>query len=98
MTAPANGYIVISWWQTKSGDGTKGSFEYEHFTAIEDALSTYREYEASEYERAREIAIVCARNGIPTGIRIHPHSGSPMSSSQRAERLEQAAADGLANE
>lgn len=97
MTDTVNGYIVISWWQEKSSDGATGSFEYEHFTALEDAVTTYREYESSEYERAREIAIVCARNGIPTGVRIHPRTGSPMSSGDMAERLERAAVEGIAN-
>lgn len=96
MTAPANGYIVISWWQAKSSNSHQGDYAYDYFTDLEEALTTYREYEHGEFSRAREIAICEACNGIPTGVRLHPHSGSPMSSGQRAELLEQVAAEGLA--
>jgi hypothetical protein len=61
----ADAFVVVSWWQHKSGDGTTGDYEYEHRPSLNDALDTYREYEDGEYQRARPIGIFAVRNGLP---------------------------------
>ena len=59
------GFVVVSWWQDRSGDGTKGAYEYEHRSSLNEALESYREYEDGEFERARAVGIFAARNGLP---------------------------------
>jgi len=66
----ADAFVVVSWWQDKSGDGHAGSYEYEPRPSLNDALDTYREYEDGEYRRARAIGIFAARNGLPVGGRL----------------------------
>ena len=66
----ADAFVVVSWWQEKSGDGRKGDYEYEHRPTLNDALDTYREYEDGEYRRARVVGIFAVRNGLPIGGRF----------------------------
>ncbi len=65
-----DGFVVVSWWQHKSGDGRGGNYEYEPRPTLNDALDTYREYEDGEYDRARAIGIFAVRNGLPIGGRL----------------------------
>lgn len=66
----ADAYVVVSWWQEKSGDGATGDYEYEHRSTLNDALDTYREYEDGEYRRARAVGIFAVRNGLPIAGRL----------------------------
>ena len=66
----ADAFVVVSWWQEKTGDGRKGDYEYEQRPTLNEALDTYREYEDGEYQRARAIGIFAVRNGMPIGGRI----------------------------
>jgi hypothetical protein len=66
----ADAFVVVSWWQGKSGDGSRGDYEYEHRPTLNDALDTYREYEDGEHERARPVGIFAVRNGLPIGGRL----------------------------
>lgn len=68
----ANGFVVVSWWQERSGDGTAGAYEYEHRPTLNDALDTYREYEDGEHARARAVGIFAAVNGLPVVSRLEP--------------------------
>lgn len=68
----ADAFVVVSWWQPKSGDGASGAYEYEHRPTLNDALDSYREYEDGEYERARAVGIFAVRNGLPIGGRLDP--------------------------
>lgn len=66
------GFVVVSWWQDRSGDGTKGAYEYEHRRSLNEALESFREYEDGEFERARPVGIFAARNGLPVGGCLEP--------------------------
>jgi hypothetical protein len=68
----ADAFVVVSWWQDKSGEGTTGDYEYEHRRTLNDALDTYRDYEDGEYQRARPIGIFAVRNGLPIVGRLEP--------------------------
>jgi hypothetical protein len=67
LLGEADAFVVVSWWQEKSGDGTRGDYAYEPRPTLNDALDTYREYQDGEYARARAIGIFPARNGLPVG-------------------------------
>src|SRR5215813_3550252 len=66
----ADAFVVVSWWQPKSGDGATGDYEYEHRPTLNDALDTYREYEDGEYRRARAVGIFAVKDGLPIGGRL----------------------------
>ena len=68
----ADGFVVVSWWQDRSGNDRKGSFEYDHRPTLDDALEAYREYQDGEFERARAVGIFAARNGLPIAGRLEP--------------------------
>lgn len=68
----ADAFIVVSWWQDKSGDGRRGDYEYEHRPSLNDALDTYREYEDGEYRRARAVGIFAVKDGLPIMGRLEP--------------------------
>lgn len=68
----ADGFVVVSWWQERDGDGRAGGFEYDHRPTLNEALDAYREYEDGEYERARAVGIFAARNGLPVAGRLEP--------------------------
>src|SRR5260221_10492316 len=68
----ADAFVVVSWWQPKSGDGLGGDYEYEHPPSLNDALDTYREYEDGEYQRARAVGIFAVKDGMPIGGRLEP--------------------------
>ena len=68
----ADAFVVVSWWQAKSGDGRSGDYEYEHRPTLNDALDTYREYEDGEFRRARAVGIFAVKGGLPTGGRLDP--------------------------
>lgn len=68
----ADAFVVVSWWQAKSGDGLSGDYEYEHRPTLNDALDTYREYEDGEYQRARAVGIFAVRNGLPIVGQLDP--------------------------
>ena len=57
IVTKAHGFVVVSWWQNKSGDGHKGLFDYEHRATLNEALDLYREYQDGEYARASEMGI-----------------------------------------
>jgi len=66
----ADAFVVVSWWQEKSGDGCAGDYEYEHRPTLNDALDTYRDYEDGEFRRARAIGIFAVKDGLPIGGRL----------------------------
>ena len=68
----ADGFVVVSWWQDRSGDGHRGSYEYDHRPSLNDALEAYREYQDGEYARARAIGIFAARHGLPIAGGLEP--------------------------
>ena len=68
----ADAFVVVSWWQAKSGDGRCGDYEYEHRLTLNDALDTYREYEDGEYHRARAVGIFAVKDGLPIMGRLEP--------------------------
>jgi hypothetical protein len=68
----ADGFVVVSWWQDRSGDGRKGSYEYDHRPSLDDALEAYREYQDGEYRRASAVGIFAARGGLPIAGRLEP--------------------------
>ena len=68
----ADGYVVVSWWQDRSGDGRRGSYEYDHRPSLNDALEAYREYQDGEYARARAVGIFAARHGLPIAGALEP--------------------------
>ncbi len=72
LSERANGFVVVSWWQEKSGDGRKGDYEYEHRPTLNDALDTYREYEGGEYRRAQAVGIFAVKDGLPILGRLDP--------------------------
>jgi hypothetical protein len=66
----ADAFVVVSWWQERSGDGRAGDYEYEHRPTLNDALDTYRDYEDGEFRRARAIGIFAVKDGLPIGGRL----------------------------
>jgi hypothetical protein len=64
LLGQADAFVVVSWWQEKSGDGRTGDYEYEHRPTLNDALDTYRDYEDGEFRRARAVGIL-RRQGRP---------------------------------
>lgn len=68
----AEGFVVVSWWQDRSGDGRRGSYEYDHRPSLNDALEAYREYQDGEYARARAVGIFAARHGLPIAGGLEP--------------------------
>jgi len=68
----ADAFVVVSWWQARSGDGRTGDYEYEHRPTLNDALDTYREYEDGEYQRARAVGIFAVKDGLPITGRLEP--------------------------
>ncbi len=72
MLREADGFVVVSWWQDRSGDGRRGSYEYDHRPSLNDALEAYREYQDGEYERARAVGIFAARHGLPIAGALEP--------------------------
>ena len=62
----ASGFVVVSWYQDRSGDGRKGTFEYQHYKTLNDALDGYDEYLRGEYTRASGMGIfACDALGLP---------------------------------
>jgi hypothetical protein len=72
LAQQADAFVVVSWWQEKSGNSGRGDYEYEHRPSLNEALDTYREYEDGEYDRARAVGIFAVRNGLPVGGRLEP--------------------------
>lgn len=72
LLCDADGFVVVSWWQDRSGDGGRGSYEYDHRRSLNDALEAYREYQDGEYERARAVGIFAARHGLPVAGALEP--------------------------
>jgi hypothetical protein len=72
LLGQADAFVVVSWWQEKSGDGRTGDYEYEHRPTLNDALDTYRDYEDGEFRRARAVGIFAVKNGLPIGGRLEP--------------------------
>ena len=68
----ADAFVVVSWWQSKSGNGGSGDYEYEHQPTLNDALDAYREYQDGEYQRAQAVGIFGVRDGLPVGNRLDP--------------------------
>lgn len=65
-------YAVVTFWQDRSGDGRKGSYDYQHHGDLNAALDSYREYQDGEFARATAVGIFEARNGLPIGEAISP--------------------------
>ena len=62
----AHCFVVVSWWQDRSGTADKGSFEYDVRKTLNEALDAYREYQDGEYPRAAAMGIFAAdRAGLP---------------------------------
>lgn len=72
LMATADAFVVVSWWQCKSGDGSKGDYVYDTQNTLNGALNLYREYEDGEYSRARAVGIFATHNGLPIGGRMEP--------------------------
>ncbi|MFZ5783949.1 MAG: hypothetical protein ACOY4R_27440 [Pseudomonadota bacterium] len=69
----ADGFVVTTWWQDESGNGSKGSYDYDWRPTLNDALDLYNEYERGEHPRARAVGIFVVANGLPiSGGRIDP--------------------------
>lgn len=68
----ADAFVVVSWWQDKSGDPGRGSYDYEHRPTLNDALDTYREYQDGEFARARAVGLFAVKDGLPVGGRLEP--------------------------
>ena len=68
----ADGFVVVSWWQDRSGNDRKGACEYDHRSTLNEALEAYREYQDGEFERARGVGIFAARGGLPVAGRLDP--------------------------
>ena len=68
----ADGFVVVSWWQDRSGDSARGAYEYDHRPTLNDALEAYREYQDGEFDRARAVGIFAARHGLPIAGRLDP--------------------------
>ena len=70
----AHGFVVVSWWQAKSSDGRRGTFDYELHDTLNDALNAYREYQDGEYHRAAEMGIFTVDAiGLPV-LRLAPET------------------------
>lgn len=67
-----NGFVVVSWWRDKtcSVPPYKGSYQYEHFDALNDAYECLREYEAGEFSNATGMGVFAAKDGMPVGGRV----------------------------
>ena len=62
----ASGFVVVSWWQDSSRDGTKGTYSYDHYKHLNDALEGYDEYQRGEFDRASAMGIfACDEAGMP---------------------------------
>lgn len=70
-TMRCDSFVVVSFWQPKSGS-SEGDYDYETHATLNEALDAYRELEDGEYPRARAIGIFAARYGMPVGSRIEP--------------------------
>ena len=70
LARQADAFVVVSWWQERSGDGRTGDYEYEHRPTLNDALDTYRDYEDGEFCRARAVGIFAVKDGLPVGGRL----------------------------
>lgn len=66
------GWVVVSYWRSKSSDDGRGDYEYEHSSDLNAALDTYREYQDGEYARASAVGIFEAKNGLPIGEALSP--------------------------
>lgn len=66
-----DGYVVVSFWQPKSGSA-EGDYHYEHCSTLNDALDVYAEYDHGGWARARGLGIFAAKNGLPIGGRMDP--------------------------
>ena len=56
----ADGFVVVSWWQDRSGQPRKGLFDYEWRETLNEALDLYREYQDGEYARGAAMGIFSA--------------------------------------
>jgi hypothetical protein len=82
----AAGFVVVSWWQSRSSDDRTGSFEYSHCKTLNDALSEYEEYQNGEFARAREMGIfACDACGMPLH-RLDPARLMRLMAEQRSGR------------
>lgn len=82
----ASGFVVVSWWQDKSGNGRKGSFEYGHHKTLKDALDEYEEYQSGEFPRASAMGVfACDALGLPLH-RLQPTELIPLMREQRSGR------------
>ncbi len=82
----ASGFVVVSWWQSRSSDDRKGTFEYSHCRTLKEALSEYEEYQDGEYDRATAMGIfACDEAGLPLH-RLDPVRLLEMMAEQRSDR------------
>lgn len=64
--AQATEFVVVSFWQPKSGSA-EGDYEYETFTDEREARDLYDEYERGEWNRATAVCIFASKHGVPIG-------------------------------
>ena len=82
----AAGFVVVSWWQSRSSDDRTGSFEYSHHKTLNGALGEYEEYQNGEFARAREMGVfACDEAGMPLH-RLDPTRLMRLMAEQRAGR------------
>jgi hypothetical protein len=63
----ANGFVVVTKWRPRAGTTGPATYEYTHFTKMEDAESDYHDYERGDYPRAEPVGIFACLDGLPFG-------------------------------
>ena len=65
----ADGYVCVSWWQDPHYvvPPYKGSYTYEHYDTLNDAVDAYADFERGEHRNFSPVGIFPARNGMPFG-------------------------------
>jgi len=61
-------FVVVSYWSPTPGrETTSGGLMYEDYDDLEKAERAFRDYENSEYPRARAVCLFASRHGVPIG-------------------------------
>ena len=82
----ASGFVVVSWWRDTSRNDLKGSFSYDHYKHLNDALEGYDEYQRGEFDRASAMGIFAAdAAGMPLH-RLDPERLMRLMAEQRMGR------------
>jgi hypothetical protein len=64
--ALATEFVVVSFWQPKSGSGD-GHYHHETFADQREAESLHADYERGEWAKARAVCVFASRHGVPIG-------------------------------